>query len=104
MAQLGAALQDNNKNTAKEAPGNKLNWQQQKEEQARLRKIENELKKTEAEIEQLETRNAEIDSQLQDPANGTNIQLLQELSKEHEANGNRLEELMEQWEALSDTL
>lgn len=103
-AQLGTALQDNNKNTAKEAPGNKLNWQQQKEEQARLRKIENELKKTEAEIEQLETRNAEIDSQLQDPANGTNIQLLQELSKEHEANGNRLEELMEQWEALSDTL
>lgn len=103
-AQLGTALQDNSKNTAKEAPGNKLNWQQQKEEQARLRKIENELKKTEAEIEQLETRNAEIDSQLQDPANGTNIQLLQELSKEHEANGNRLEELMEQWEALSDTL
>ena len=103
-AQLGTALQDNSKNTAKEAPGNKLSWQQQKEEQARLRKIENELKKTEAEIEQLETRNAEIDSQLQDPANGTNIQLLQELSKEHEANGNRLEELMEQWEALSDTL
>ncbi len=103
-AQLGTALQDNSKNTAKEALGNKLNWQQQKEEQARLRKIENELKKTEAEIEQLETRNAEIDSQLQDPANGTNIQLLQELSKEHEANGNRLEELMEQWEALSDTL
>lgn len=103
-AQLGTALQDKSKNTAKEAPGNKLNWQQQKEEQARLRKIENELKKTEAEIEQLETRNAEIDSQLQDPANGTNIQLLQELSKEHEANGNRLEELMEQWEALSDTL
>lgn len=103
-AQLGTALQDNSKNTAKEATGNKLNWQQQKEEQARLRKIENELKKTEAEIEQLETRNAEIDSQLQDPANGTNIQLLQELSKEHEANGNRLEELMEQWEALSDTL
>lgn len=103
-AQLGTALQDNSQNTAKEAPGNKLNWQQQKEEQARLRKIENELKKTEAEIEQLETRNAEIDSQLQDPANGTNIQLLQELSKEHEANGNRLEELMEQWEALSDTL
>ena len=77
--------------------------QEEKEEQARLRKIENELKKTETEIEKLETRNSEIDLQLSDPANGTNIQLLQELSKEHEANGNRLEELMEQWEALSDT-
>lgn len=86
------------------ASGNKTSWQQQKEEQARLRKIENELKKTETEIEKLETRNTEIDLQLSDPANGTNIQLLQELSKEHEANRNRLEELMEQWEALSDKL
>lgn len=103
-AQLGTSLQDNSKAEVNPSPANKLNWQQQKEEQARLRKIENELKKTESEIEQLETRNTEIGLQLQDPANGTNIQLLQELSKEHEANGNRLEELMEQWEALSDTL
>lgn len=87
-----------------QAYNNKASWQHQKEEQARLRKIENELKKTETEIEQLEKRNAEIDLQLSEPANGTNIQLLQELSKEHESNGNRLEELMEQWEALSDTL
>lgn len=103
-AQLGTSLQDNSKAEVNPSPANKLNWQQQKEEQARLRKIENELKKTESEIEQLETRNTEIGLQLQDPANGTNIQLLQELSKEHETNGNRLEELMEQWEALSDTL
>ncbi len=104
-AQLNTVLQDSRDTAGKSpVPGNKLSWQQQKEEQARLRKIENELKKTESEIEQLETRNAEIDLQLQDPANGTNIQLLQELSREHEANGNRLEELMEQWEALSDTL
>ena len=104
-AQLNTVLQDSRDTAGKSpVPGNKLSWQQQKEEQARLRKIENELKKTESEIEQLETRNAEIDLQLQDPANGTNIQLLQEISREHEANGNRLEELMEQWEALSDTL
>ncbi len=105
-AQLSSTIQaascDNTETSL--AAGNKASWQQQKEEQARLRKIENELKKTETEIEKLETRNSEIDLQLSDPANGTNIQLLQELSKEHEANGNRLEELMEQWEALSDTL
>lgn len=93
-----------NSTDTSQAYNNKAIWQQQKEEQARLRKIENELKKTEIEIEKLEIRNSEIDLQLSDPANGTNIQLLQELSKEHEANGNRLEELMEQWEALSDTL
>lgn len=105
-AQLSSTVQASSCDNAETSPaaGNKASWQQQKEEQARLRKIENELKKTETEIEKLETRNSEIDLQLSDPANGTNIQLLQELSKEHEANGNRLEELMEQWEALSDTL
>lgn len=81
---------------------NKLSWQQQKEEQARLRKKENELKKTETEIEKLETRNAEIDLQLLDPANGTNIALLQELTKEREDNDLQLEKLMEQWETLSE--
>ncbi len=105
-AQLSTPTQAASCNNTESIPasGNKASWQQQKEEQARLRKIENELKKTETEIEKLETRNAEIDLQLSDPANGTNIQLLQELSKEHEANGNKLEELMEQWESLSDTL
>lgn len=84
------------------AGSNKLSWQQQKEEQSRLRKKENELKKTETEIEKLETRNAEIDLQLLDPANGTNIALLQELTKERETNDLKLEELMEQWETLSE--
>ena len=76
-AQLSSTIQaascDNTETSL--AAGNKASWQQQKEEQARLRKIENELKKTETEIEKLETRNSEIDLQLSDPANGTNIQL-----------------------------
>ena len=80
----------------------KLSWQQQKEEQARLRKIENALKKTEEEIETLEARNEELDQQLSDPANGTDIALLQKLSKEKEENDNRLMELMEKWEELSE--
>lgn len=102
-AQLTAASIQS-KEDIQEKSGNKLDWQQQKEEQARQRKIESELKKAETEIEKLETRNSEIDLQLSDPANGTNIQLLQELSKEQEANTNRLEELMELWESLSDKL
>lgn len=81
----------------------KQDWQQQKEEQARLRKLENELKKVEARIEQLETRQAEIDNALSDPANGTNIALLQELSKEREENESELLELMERWETLSES-
>lgn len=102
-AQLNTDIQPGSSTEETSATG-RLSWQQQKEEQARIRKIENELKKTETEIEQLETRNGEISLQLQNPSNGTNIQLLQELSNEHETNEKRLEELMEQWEKLSDTL
>ena len=48
-----------------EAPSEgKLTWQQQKEEQARKRKQENELKKVEKRIEELETRDKEIDDTL----------------------------------------
>lgn len=83
---------------------NKLSWQQQKEEQARIRKIENDLKKVEAEIEKLESENEELDTALADPENVTNVAKLQEISKKKEANDNRLEELMESWENLSSQL
>ncbi len=82
----------------------KLSWQQQKEEQARIRKIENELKKVEAEIEKLEARNEELDTELANPENATNVAKLQEISKEKTGNDTRLEELMEQWEDLSSKL
>ena len=85
------------------AATSKLTWQQQKEEQARLRKRDNAIKKIETQIETLETRNAELDAQLSDPANGTDIALLQSLSKEKEENDQRLLELMEEWETLSES-
>lgn len=79
----------------------KLSWQQQKEEQARIRKIENDLRKTEEEIAELEAANEEIDALLADPANATNSVKLQELAEKKTANDLRLEELMEYWEELS---
>ena len=82
----------------------KLSWQQQKEEQARIRKIENELKKVEAEIEKLEARNEELDTELANPENATNVAKLQEISKEKTGNDTRLEDLMERWEDLSSRL
>ena len=81
---------------------NKLSWQEQKEEQARLRKIKNELQKVEEEIEQLEAENKEIDTALCDSANATNSARLQELAEKKAGNDSRLEELMERWEELSD--
>ncbi len=104
QAQLVNSVSSSNTDTisAPKTSETKLSWQQQKEEQARLRKIENALKKTEEEIAALEERNEELDQQLSDPANGTDIALLQKLSKEKEENDNRLMELMEKWEELSE--
>ena len=82
---------------------NKLSWQQQKEEQARLRKIENELRKVEQEIEALEADNEALDEALAEPANATNSAKLQELSTKHSENDARLEQLMERWEELSES-
>lgn len=80
----------------------KLTWQQQKEEQARLRKKQNALNKVEKEISELEAKNEFLDEQLSDPKNGTDIALLQKLASEKEANDERLLTLMEEWENLAE--
>ncbi|MFU0826843.1 MAG: ABC transporter domain-containing protein [Lachnoclostridium sp.] len=79
----------------------KLDWKQQKEEQARLRKIQNDLKKTEDEIHKLETRNEEIDQLLTQEEIYTNVSKLMELNEEKKSIEKRLEELLELWENLA---
>jgi ATP-binding cassette subfamily F protein 3 len=88
--------------TAVEESEGKLDWKQQKEEQARIRKRQNELKKTEDEIHQFETRNAEIDEILTQEEVYTNVSKLMELNKEKKDIENRLEELLVLWEELAD--
>ena len=88
----------------KEVPGEtdrKLDWKQQKEEQARQRKRENDFKKTEAEIFELESRDGEIDQLLTQESVYTNVAECMKLHKEKEAIASRLEILYEQWEALA---
>ena len=80
----------------------KLDWKAQKEEQARLRKKENDLKKCEEQIARLEARVSEIDTEMSDPAIGTQVAKLQELSKEQAACQEQLEKLYEQWEELAE--
>ena len=88
--------------TASAATETKLDWQQQKEEQAKLRKRQNDLKKTEEEIERVETRMAELDTALADPAIASDHTKLTELSRERESLEETLEKLMEQWEELAE--
>lgn len=80
----------------------KLDWKAQKEEQARLRKKENDLKKCEEKIAELEARISEIDTEMSDPAIGTQVAKLQELSKEQTSCKEQLEKLYEQWEELAE--
>jgi len=88
--------------TGTTATETKLDWQQQKEEQARQRKRQNDLKKTEEEIERVETRMSELDTALADPAIASDHTKLTELSLEREELEGKLEKLMEQWEELAE--
>lgn len=80
----------------------KLDWKQQKENQAIARKRENELKKCEERIEFLENKNQELDEEMSKPENATNVAKLQEFSKEKDTIESELEELYEKWETLSE--
>lgn len=80
----------------------KLDWQQQKEENARQRKRQNDLKKCEEEIHALELRDKEIDELLAKEEVFTNASRLMELNKEKAALEDKLMELMEQWEELAE--
>ncbi len=84
------------------APGSKLSWQEQKEQQAKERKRKNDLKKTEDEISRLEDRNAQIDHEMTLEEVYSNSVKCQELAEEHAANEKRLEELYEMWEMLAE--
>lgn len=80
----------------------KLDWKAQKEEQARIRKRQNDLKKVEDEIHKLETRDGEIDELLTQEEIFTDVAKLMELNKEKEDIRTRLETLYEKWEELAE--
>lgn len=80
----------------------KIDWKAQKEEQARLRKRQNELKKVEDKIHELETRDGEIDGLLSQEDVYTDVSRLMELNKEKESIQKKLEVLYEKWEELAE--
>ncbi len=82
----------------------KMDWEQQKKEQARIRKQENAIKKVESDIEAKEQAIAEIDEKLADPQIATNSAKLNELGSLRAKEQETLDELYEQWETLSAEL
>ena len=87
---------------APDTKGAFADWRQQKEEQARIRKRKNDLKKTEDAIHRLETRDGEIDDLLTQEDVYTDTARLVELNNEKQAIAAKLETLYEQWEALAE--
>ncbi|MDO5133180.1 MAG: ABC-F family ATP-binding cassette domain-containing protein [Eubacteriales bacterium] len=77
-------------------------WKARKEEQARRRKIANDLKKCETEIARLEEEGADLDGQISLPENSTDPDKLRLLSEKRAQTDEKLAELYEQWERLSE--
>lgn len=92
------------KNTVFKAPAppseGMQDWKAQKEQQAKQRKKENDIRKCEEEIAKLEEKDKQLDNEMALPENATNVAKLQELTKEKESISAKLEELYEKWETL----
>ncbi len=97
-----SAISDTDNSSANSVSESKLSWQEQKEAQARLRKRQNELKKTEERISELEDRDGEIDALMVQEEIFTNSVKCQELAKEKAAIAEELEGLYEKWEELAE--
>ena len=85
---------------------NKNNEKNEQRKNAAVEKVdeviaENELKKVEKRIEELETRDKEIDDTLVLPDVCTNVGRCAELSREKDKIQAELEELYEKWEELA---
>ncbi len=84
------------------ASDTKVDWKAQKEEQAARRKLENELRKTEDTIAQLEARDNEIDQLLSQEEIFSDVAKCLELTTEKDALLQELESLYLRWEELQE--
>ena len=80
----------------------KLDWKAQKEQQAKERKRQNDLRKTEERISALEERDGEIDELMTQEDVYTNSVKCRELSEEKASIMQELEILYEKWEELAE--
>lgn len=80
----------------------KEEWKARKEEQARIRKRQNDLLRVEKRIEELEAENAALDGQLALEEVYSNLDKLMEVNNRKSEITKELEKLYEDWEALSE--
>ena len=81
----------------KETSSNRLSYEQQKEQQKKIRKLEKAVSVCESEIEGLETQIAELEAQMATPEGAADMQLYEK----HGTLKKQLDETVERWEAVS---
>ena len=96
LTQVFVSGQEEDTQVQAESAG-KADWKKSKEEKARLRKLENERKRTEEKIENVEQRIVELEEAFADSEIATK---LHELHQEYEEKQRELEALYERWEEL----
>ena len=79
----------------------KSDWQKNKEEQARIRKRKNDLKKTEDRIQELETEDQQIDEALTREEIYTDLEKCMQLGNRKKEIAQELETLYAVWEDLA---
>ncbi len=94
--------QEKPKEAVSQESGSKEDWRSRKEEQARVRKKQNDLKRLEDEIHSKEQRDAEIDELLSEEAVYTDVEKLIELNTEKGTLQEELGGLYAQWEVLAE--
>lgn len=86
--------------SADENAGNKLSYQEHKEQQKKIRKAQRAVEETEKKIASLEARIKELDDLLMDPKNASNMELVNEYTATQAA----LDRENNQWMELSEAL
>lgn len=79
----------------------KMDYESQKAEKARIKKLQNDLEKCEKAIEETENEIDRLNEQLQDPDIATNSAKLNEISAKIDEANDKLSELLEKWEEIS---
>ncbi len=82
----------------------KLDWREQKEREAKRRKLENTYKAAEDKIQELEDHISSIEEEMSLPEYASDVAKLTELSREKEILEDELETAMEEWEKNAELL
>lgn len=88
----------------KAVSANKQDYLERKAKAARIRKLKNDISKIEEKIKKYEDRLNELDELIADETVATNSAKLNEISQEQNEISEKLDDLMQEWEVLSDQL